>query len=72
MRLGMQKETSTRGIHGPVSSGRLENPAPLLFPRIPELFFRRFGAHSVDASIRAGGWWREDSKELQVVMTDVS
>ncbi len=51
---------------------RFENPGLLLFPCIPELFFRRRGTDSVNARLRAGGWRRENSKELQIMTTDVS
>jgi len=51
---------------------RFENTGLLLLPRIPELFFRRLGTDSVNAGFRVGGWRRENSKEFQVVTTDVS
>jgi hypothetical protein len=44
----------------------------LLFPRIPQLFFRSLGAGFVDDGTRAGGRRRKNCKELQVAVANVS
>jgi hypothetical protein len=45
---------------------------PLLFPLIPKLFFRSLGTGSVDDGTRTGRWRRENGKQFQVAVTNVS